>query len=285
MNTTKAHPSLLQTHGLALHNLGYRIVPIHAGSKAPRISNWQDAVASEATISKWSQTHTGVGILSADTVAIDIDCRDEVLTLHMLDFTRQRLGYTPHRIGMPPKALLPYKCETPFSKVKSKAFYSPDGQKHQLEILGKGQQFVTSHIHPDTRKPYIWHHADGTVTEVLTVPHTELPVITEDDAYALVAVFQRQCETRGWRQEVNTPLRSKLRPANAPRHKYTEQKIRKILTYIDPSPYDNWIKVGMILKREGFSLNLWDEWSKKSSNYEEGACLKKWDTFVEGGQA
>jgi P4 family phage/plasmid primase-like protien len=43
--------------------------------------------------------------------------------------------------------------------------------------------------------------------------------------------------------------------------------------------YNNWLGVGMALKNSGYSCELWDEWSRKSSKYKPGQCHKKWDTF------
>ena len=44
--------------------------------------------------------------------------------------------------------------------------------------------------------------------------------------------------------------------------------------------YTNWLGVGMALKNSGYSCELWDEWSRKSSKYKAGECHKKWDTFT-----
>lgn len=274
----------LHIYGPALHKLGYKIVPIAAKSKAPRLPNWQHAAADEEKISIWCQNHTGCGILSEQTVGIDIDCRDEALTVHMIDYARRKFGYTPHRIGMPPKALLPYRCTAPFSKMKSTIFHSDNGQKHQLEILGAGQQFVAAHIHPDTGKPYLWHYTNGTTVETLTVPYDELPIIAEEDAHALIAVFEFNCKKRGWQTESRHP-RLDRHPANSHR-RYTDQQVRNMLAHLDPSmPYDNWLKVGMALKSGGFPVTFWDNWSRKSPKYEEGICDKKWSSFCDEGQA
>lgn len=280
---TDAASNHLKTYGLYLHNLGYHVIPIAPDSKAPRLANWQNTKASEAEFLKWCQSHTGCGILTANTVGVDIDCRDEKLTAHFIDFVQRRVGYSPYRVGMPPKALLPYRCDKPFSKVKSAIFYSPDGQKNQLEILGAGQQFVAAHIHPETKKPYIWHYADGNVDEVLTVPQRDLPQINEDDAHALIAVFELQCTKRGWRRE-NKLTRHKQQFPTRSHCNYTAQQVRDMLDHLDPSmPYDEWIKVGMALKHDGFQLSMWDEWSKGSEKYQEGLCLKKWSSFANGG--
>ena len=56
---------------------------------------------------------------------------------------------------------------------------------------------------------------------------------------------------------------------------------RELLNYISPDSYDNWVTVGMALKHEGESLDLYREWSMQSSKYKEGDCEKKWKSFNE----
>lgn len=63
-----------------------------------------------------------------------------------------------------------------------------------------------------------------------------------------------------------------------------EQKtsLVEILDYIHPSDldYTEWVNIGMALKHEGYSVDLWDSWSSKDfGRYHHGECLKKWNTF------
>lgn len=43
--------------------------------------------------------------------------------------------------------------------------------------------------------------------------------------------------------------------------------------------YDDWVKIGLILYNEGYSCELWDLYSKRSTLYQAGACEKKWPSF------
>lgn len=46
--------------------------------------------------------------------------------------------------------------------------------------------------------------------------------------------------------------------------------------------YDNWISVGMALKKilnDDKILNVWIEWSKNSDKFKDGECEKKWKSF------
>ena len=61
----------------------------------------------------------------------------------------------------------------------------------------------------------------------------------------------------------------------------TKMDLRELLPYINPAAcdYQEWIDVGMALKLEGYSVNVWDEWSRNDHRYHPGECLKKWNTF------
>jgi len=57
--------------------------------------------------------------------------------------------------------------------------------------------------------------------------------------------------------------------------------IENLLAYINPAAcsYSEWVTVGMALKQEGFSVNVWDEWSRNDHRYKAGDCEKKWKSF------
>ena len=56
----------------------------------------------------------------------------------------------------------------------------------------------------------------------------------------------------------------------------------ELLNYIDPDvDYQEWINVGMALKHEGYSVDVWDSWSRSGNKYKVGECDKKWKTFNE----
>ena len=62
------------------------------------------------------------------------------------------------------------------------------------------------------------------------------------------------------------------------------EDLKELLKYIDPSKldYNGWIQVGMALKHEGYSCDVWDNWSRHdSSRYHNGECFLKWDSFNE----
>ncbi len=61
--------------------------------------------------------------------------------------------------------------------------------------------------------------------------------------------------------------------------------MRNILSALDRIPcaeltHDEWIRVGMALKTEGFDLSVWDQWSSRDpARYHPGECARRWDSF------
>lgn len=58
--------------------------------------------------------------------------------------------------------------------------------------------------------------------------------------------------------------------------------LTEIIEYINPADcdYQEWVNVGMALKHEGYSVSVWDEWSRRDvGRYHAGECEKKWKTF------
>lgn len=61
-----------------------------------------------------------------------------------------------------------------------------------------------------------------------------------------------------------------------------ELNLQEALANIDPSRlnYQEWCNVGMALKQEGYSAEVWEQWSARDvSRYHAGECLRKWGSF------
>ena len=58
--------------------------------------------------------------------------------------------------------------------------------------------------------------------------------------------------------------------------------IIEALQHLDPSrlDYQQWCNVGMALKLEGLSADVWESWSARDpARYHAGECLRKWNSF------
>jgi len=60
-------------------------------------------------------------------------------------------------------------------------------------------------------------------------------------------------------------------------------ELTQLLEYIPASSldYQEWVNVGMALKHEGLTCDIWDSWSRSDSRYKSGECARKWKTFRE----
>ena len=66
------------------------------------------------------------------------------------------------------------------------------------------------------------------------------------------------------------------------------ETINKILDCLkclssDRFNYNDWARIGMIIKNETNDINLWKDWSKTYDTYNEKEISDKWETFKSGG--
>jgi hypothetical protein len=57
------------------------------------------------------------------------------------------------------------------------------------------------------------------------------------------------------------------------------QGLLRLLPHAFADDYDTWIKVGLALKHAGAPYELYREFSKRSSKFDDGACERKWESF------
>ena len=63
---------------------------------------------------------------------------------------------------------------------------------------------------------------------------------------------------------------------------FSEHDIREVLNSIPLAQwedYEDWIRIGAALNHTGFDWTLWDEFSKRASNYTIGECERRWPSF------
>lgn len=269
---------------------GFNIVPISKGKKAPLIKGWQDKTFSPNDITAGVGVKCGVG--DYPICAIDIDVLDEDLSRRIADFCTDELGYAVERVGKAPKTLLVYRAaEAGWSKVSSRKF---GADRYQVEVLGKGQQFVAYAIHPDTQKPYEWVDFFGGL-EVMQA--SDLPVITLEQVEHIIQVAEQMMLDAGY-----APVTAITATNNSNQIQdnddftadqsvgLTNDELKGYLENIDADDYDIWIKIGQALHHETGGdvegLNLWDDWSSTASNYQGYGDLEyRWQGFGKGGNS
>lgn len=287
-----------QTRGRALLGNGYLIIPIKPGHKRPALDNWQTARLGAADLTRYP--NHGVGVLCGQgaqpVAAIDVDTTDGALAARFVAWCQEHLGATCERVGNAPKILLAYRAEAEgWGKATGAWFEDLGGARHRLEILGKGQQFVAYHIHPDTGEPYEWVDFFGGLEAMRA---GDLPTITEAQVEEALQVFEAMAEEAGLVRVSGSRAKAggmTSAPDDDPLMAFEPpvgidlSEARRLVAYVDNEDYDTWLKVGMSLHHEFDSsvaaLDLWDEWSSTASNYASREDLeKRWESFGRSGR-
>lgn len=285
----------LSRYGQRLLDNGYHIVPIRVGGKAPGFDGWEKSRATKDQLKEWLESghrHAGVGILTKNTPAIDIDIRDERVATLMDNYVRKHLGGKLVRIGKAPKRLFLFRCDTPFRKMRTTVRLDEWKDKQQIEVLGEGQQFVAYHKHPETGKPYSWPDAG---MNPLDVRANELPSVTVEQIEGLLAYFEEVVDKEGWSVAKSARSRSKAVDTDNPFAEDTapiemrDDEIRSRLMLVPGAEdYDTWFQVGMALYHQWDGgepgLTLWHEWSETADNYDRDALERHWESFGIAGK-
>jgi hypothetical protein len=192
--------------------------PIVSAGKRPVGLDWRQKALRDppaAVTDAISSVALNTGILADQVAAVDVDVPVLPLAEEIVHCIERRLGPTPLvRIGRAPKILLVYRRETPHPKLFTPELYLPDGCKVgikvQVEVLGKGQQFVADGIHPDTRKPYTW--TDGSPGDT---PIVDLPIVTENMLGDMLEEVERLLREAGAVEKEKPPRRPSRNPSQA----------------------------------------------------------------------
>ncbi|RZG47026.1 phage/plasmid primase, P4 family [Acinetobacter wuhouensis] len=287
----------------------YMLIPIKQGMKRPVMDEWQNFRVNVTDLPKYA--NHGIGILTGQgpfpICAIDIDVLDIDLAEKYAEWCRENLGLCCERIGRAPKILLVYRAEDPnWGKSASAWFASKEDEnkpfkeitKHRVEVLGRGQQFVAFHTHPDTNKPYEWVDFFGGITEFSA---DALTVLTQEQVAEAINVFEQMALEHGFVRVKNSRARigAKTSSELVDDDDYLStvtatiglqiDDAKKYLTYIDNEDYDTWLRVGMSLHHE-FSasddaLQLWNDWSATASNYTSFEDIEyRWNSFEQTGE-
>lgn len=285
----------LAKFGEKLLDNGYHIVPIRVGAKAPGFDGWEKSKATKGQLKEWVEhghKWAGVGVLTKNTPAIDIDIRDEKVALLMDAWIRKNLGGTLVRIGQAPKRLFLFRTDKPFRKMRTTLRVDEWNDKQQIEVLAEGQQCVVYHKHPETQKPYAWPDEGQNPLEV---PVADLPTLNEEQVERLFEYFEEVADAEQWEIKKAGRKRGAAADSDNPFIEDTEpvnlsnDEIRaRLLLVPNPDDYETWVNVGMALFHqwdgEDPGLTFWHEWSETADNYDADALERRWETFKVDGK-
>lgn len=117
--------------------------------------DWRKAAnPTHADVTRWAKHKANVGLRAGAFPAIDIDCTNQALSNVIRGLALTHLGMAPERVGSAPKRLLMYKTSEPFRRMR--LWIRLGNEKHLIEVLGDGQQYVVAGVHPKTMKPYTY---------------------------------------------------------------------------------------------------------------------------------
>lgn len=298
--------SFIREKGPRLVETGYPVVPLSKGKKHPTTPNWQNSPLT-AQACRQRPEGEGVGVLCGygDTpiCAIDVDFRgtdaEAKALFDALCKANPACAMAVYRVGRAPKFALLFRAEGRWLKQTTLEYVKngDESTKSQLEVLGKGQQIVLYHTHPETGLPYSYPYAllSGEPTDV---PAAELPLVTYEGVQTLCDTFEKFVESNGWASvkgsertiavDADEALAEELVPKRP--IGLTIDQIRKLMAPRVESwgSYTPWYQDGMRIHHEtsGSSegLALWDELSQQAAKYDGFEEVeKKWATFNNRG--
>jgi len=256
--------------------------------KRPSIRAWPTIEAEARDIAKWiandgrALNGSSIGIVTTWTPALDADCMDPEFMAEFKARIWQAFGCPPVRVGRAPKLLMLFRTDEPFKKEASASYIDSEGRRAQLEILGKGQQFVAYGIHPDTNKPYEWTGLE----EPLNIRADQLPILTAEMRQTAIDVFEELCEARGWpRKGRSKAVRRGLAESDGgdytggPKERLglTEEELREIVMTIpnNDAPYEtaplSWFNIMAAIHHESggeeWGYQIAEDWSLLSGKH------------------
>jgi hypothetical protein len=266
-------------YGAKLVDAGYSIIPIMPGTKRPgrfdgnqwaELPRWTTVKSMQSHVDIWNKwPGCGIGILTGNVVAIDIDVLDSSVAIAVGNVFQEKLGKTEFvRIGKSPKALYLYRTDEPFSKISM----------HPIEVLGLGQQFVAYSTHPDTNKPYQWPFAAPH-----EMPLEALPLVTREQVLEACEAAYKALPPNLRRTKLQTFLPDKDAKTSSEGLTGTLTAVQDALKFV-PNPdlsWDDWNRIGMAVycATEGKGFIVFDQWSQASGKYNQLETRQRWDHY------
>ena len=192
-----------------LTNLDYPVTPTN-GKKA-FLDGWTNGHPPEQ-VAELIEKHPdcGAGVLTGrprglsvkhPVAGLDVDILDPEAAAEIRTMIRELFPQAVYRVGQNPKFLVPftYSGEEFDRKLKSTVYQDTNGNKHAIELLTTGQQFVAYGHHDGAGKDYEWFDAEGKPCPgILEKPPETLPALTTEAWSRVTARFDELALARGW---------------------------------------------------------------------------------------
>ena len=269
-------PARYEKYAPTLNGNGFATTPLKG--KRAFLTEWQNRPKEALEFEKYNGCNIGVLCGGpSNIVALDIDVYDEAIAKQLCEMVVNELGFAPQRVGQPPKTLFVFRCSEPMGKIKT-AVFNINNADCAVEVLGEGQQFVASGIHPDTRKKYLW--ADDTLMDITV---DQLTVVTPDQLRDFIAVANttlgRYGEKKG--RTDSAPVQMDWFATNELEGNLEEINIALAHVENDDWHYDDWVRMAMAIKgavgENGF--DLFHRWSQRSNKYDDSETDRVWHSI------
>jgi hypothetical protein len=263
---------------------------------------WQKAPPpSRADLERIVATGASIGLRSRSFPGIDCDVENDVYAAELRELITEILGATsPYRVGRPPKFLIPCNTTAPFQKRKIRLTTADGSDAGAIEFLADGQQYLVAGIHPNTGKPYAWHHGEqhGGI-EVLAeyVQRAQLPELTAEMIdQQLIPAITRWAERHGILAQTSAAQERgpRKRPQTAERTADQEalrapsiDALREAMALIpnDERDWDRYVRFAAAIRaaagpdREAEGFAIFAEWAARYSAGPRDAALN-FDTWA-----
>lgn len=234
--------------------------PPNSGKHPATIRGVKDATLDESTIRKWFENNPHLNLAIATGIKskiwiLDIDGAQGEEALAALEAENGKL---------------PATMESTTGRGRHLIF------KHTGEELKNSASKIGLKI--DSR-------GDGGYIVAPPSRHYSGAVYTLNDGVPEYAPDWLEALARGEKKRHEEPASGGIDFDSPPRETdWTVADVRDMLAALDPDmDYLEWARVGMALHEGGFSVLLWDEWSRRGKKYQSGDCVKRWRGFKPGG--
>ena len=264
-------------YGPALVEAGYDITPV-TGKRA-YLTGWTSRPPEALNYN--AHASASIGVLTGgahNLVAVDVDVLHSPTASQIEALIGDELGEAPRRIGNAPKSLFLFRCAEPFLKTRT-GVYEIAGDDSAVEILGEGQQFVASGVHPDTHQLYRWPD-----DSLIDLSPADLTVVTAADLHT----FLDRCRNILGRAGTLKGRVSERKAVNGSGLNLNEldgeqREIDAALAFLpnEDEHYDDWVATLHAIKGAlgDDGRELAHRWSKRSEKYDESETDRAWDSI------
>lgn len=225
-------------------------------------ASWNDHRTTRAEAQEMDDTGASVGLRAEVFPAFDVDVTHPKAAKIIEDVIRQRFPSVAQRVGAAPKALFPFRLAAgaaPFKKMVLAFIFA--GDRFKVEVLGDGQQYVISGIHPKTKRPYQWPQGCPTADS--------LPEIDGEKANELLEEIRKALEAAGADCEPVSGVGARADRSDINQDSLKADDLGLLRRAVEAIPNrqedrrEFYVQMCIAIKAAGADLDMWMNWAAK----------------------